>query len=150
MAIVLGWVLAAGLTAASGAPAQVYVYPAQGQTPEEQQRDERECSEWARAKTGFDPATPPPQVVAAPRRQGGVLRGALVGAAVGEVFDNDAGKGAAVGGLVGGMRQASRNAAAQKQAAAVQQQESAKYAQAKADFARAHAACLDARGYTVR
>lgn len=142
--------LALLLAAGTGVAAEVYVYPAKGQAPEQQQRDEGECQDWARAQSGFDPATPPPQVVAAPQRKGGLVRGALVGAAVGEIVDNDPGRGAALGGLVGGMRQAGHNAASQKQAAALQQQETAKYEQARANHGRAFAACLESRGYTVR
>lgn len=151
MSIRTRWVLvAACLAVGPGIAADTYVYPAKGQSPEQQQRDERECLDWARTKSGFDPATPPPKAAPAPQRRGGVVRGALVGAAVGEIVDDDAGTGAAVGGLVGGMRQASRNAAAQQQSSATQQQATATYEQGKANFGRANAACLESRGYTVR
>ena len=38
------------------ASAQQYVYPAKGQTPQQQQSDEAACYTWAVQQTGFDPA----------------------------------------------------------------------------------------------
>ena len=61
---------------------QQFIYPSEGQTPEQQQKDEGECYVWAKGQTGYDPANPP-QVAAAPppqQRQGGRLRGAAAGA----------------------------------------------------------------------
>jgi hypothetical protein len=47
------------------ANAQQYVYPAKGQTPQQQKNDESACYTWAVQQTGFDPAKPPPQQQAA-------------------------------------------------------------------------------------
>ena len=41
------------------ADAQQFVYPAKGQTPEQQKSDEAACYTWAVQQTGFDPAKPP-------------------------------------------------------------------------------------------
>ena len=50
---------AASGSAASGAAASdVYVYPRQGQSPEQQQQDRYECYRWAADQTGFDPTRP--------------------------------------------------------------------------------------------
>jgi hypothetical protein len=87
----------AGFAQAQG----LYVYPARGQSPEQQNRDQYECHNWAVAQTGVDPTA-----AAAAPPQGGVLRGGARGAAVGAIggaIGGDAGKGAAVGAAVGGV-----------------------------------------------
>ncbi len=122
--------------------AQGYVYPAKGQSPEQQQRDQGECSGWAMQQSGANPAAVPPP----PGPQGQVVRGGARGAAVGAVggaIAGDAGKGAAIGAatgaLVGGMKRADqRRAADQAQS------------QASAAYNRAFSACLEGRGYTVK
>ena len=90
------------------AGAQQYVYPANGQSPEQQQNDEAACYSWAVQQTGVDPANPPTQQ-AAPRPATtasgstpgagvvGAARGAIIGSAVG----GDAGTGAAIGAVTG-------------------------------------------------
>ena len=131
--------LAASSVAAAvlpGSAAAQFVYPAQGQSPEQQQRDQGECHSWAVNQTGFNPAT------AGQPQGGGVVRGGARGAATGAVIGaiaGDAGKGAAAGAaggaLIGGMRR--RDAERQQQAAANAYQQ-------------AFAACMQGRGYTVR
>jgi hypothetical protein len=66
---------------------EMFFYPSQGQTPEQQSEDRSECQVWAQQQTGVDPMRPAAQVAAAPApaRQGGLLRGAARGAAVGAV-----------------------------------------------------------------
>lgn len=97
---------------------EMFFYPSQGQSPEQQNRDQGECHAWAVQQTGFDPANPPAPAAAAPAPapQGGLLRGAARGAAVGAVggaIAGDAGKGAALGAgtgaLLGGMRRRDRS-----------------------------------------
>ena len=46
----------AGVSATTGAPGRLYVYPKQGQTAEVQASDEYECHRWAASESGFDPA----------------------------------------------------------------------------------------------
>jgi hypothetical protein len=134
-------VCAGGLSAfviAGFAQAQgLYVYPARGQSPEQQNRDQYECHNWAVSQTGVDPTA-----AAAAPPQGGVLRGGARGAAVGAVggaIAGDAGKGAevgaAVGGVFGGIRQADQRAQQQNANAAYQQ---------------ALRACMTGRGYSVQ
>jgi hypothetical protein len=41
----------------SQAPPQLYAYPKKGQTAQQQATDKRECSSWASAQTGLNPAT---------------------------------------------------------------------------------------------
>src|SRR5258705_11906574 len=82
--------------------AQPYVYPARGQSPQQQEFDRGQCYSWAVQQSGFDPANPqvytgPPPTVGAP--QGGLFRGAAGGAAMGAVggaIGGDAGKGAPI------------------------------------------------------
>lgn len=155
-----------GLAASAG----IMAYPAKGQKPEQQTKDEAECFNWSKQQTGYDPMSPPPppqQAAASPQSTGpaadgararGALRGAAAGAIIGEVADNDAGKGAAIGataGVLAGARQ-SRMAQSQRQAQA-QQQAQASQTQAKAaqtelanSFKRGMSVCLEARGYSVK
>ena len=139
------WVLCALGTVgflAGAAAGQGYVYPARGQSPQQQQKDQGECSGWAMQQSGANPAAVPPP----PGPQGQVLRGAGRGAAVGAVggaIGGDAGKGAAIGAatgaLVGGFRRADQRRAAEEA-----------QSQASAAYSRAFAACLEGRGYTVK
>ena len=114
----------------------VVVYPARGQSAEQQQRDRYECHSWSVQQTGYDPTT----AQSSPR--GGALRGGARGAAVGAIggaIAGDAGKGAAIGaatgGLIGGIRQADQTSRQQ---------------QAQDAYNRALRACLSGRGYTVQ
>ena len=122
-----------------------FVYPQKGQSADQQSQDEYECYKWARAQSGVDPKTGPPQVGGPGSREraggtvGGAARGAALGAAVGAIGGN-AGKGAAAGAVVGG--------AAGRRGAINREQQAA--AQAGSAYDRAFAACMDARGYSVR
>lgn len=42
------------------AQSQVFAYPSQGQSEEQQSRDRFECHQWSVSQTGFDPTTAPP------------------------------------------------------------------------------------------
>jgi hypothetical protein len=122
--------------------AQPVIYPAKGQSTQQQQKDQGQCSAWAQESTGIDPAAvaqaPPPQ---GPAVGGGErLRGAARGAVVGEAVGDNPGGGAAVGVIVGGVR-ARRNQAAQQQAAKDS---------AIDTYNRAVGACMEGRGYTVK
>jgi hypothetical protein len=146
--------LALTALAAAQANAQQYVYPAKGQSPEQQKSDEAACHSWAVKQTGFDPAKPPPQS-AAPAAQttatgttpGAGVRGAARGAAVGAIVDGDTGKAAAAGAVVSRSRSRRQNAAESQQA---QQQQQASTQQQSAAFAKARGACLEGKGYTVK
>ena len=130
------------LVGAGAAWGQGYIYPARGQSAEQQQKDKAECHGWAIQQPGASAATTAPPPPAGGQVVGGAARGAAVGA-VGGAIAGDAGTGAAVGAatgaLVGGMR---RN----RQAQATQQAQ----ADASAAYNRALAACLEGRGYTVK
>jgi len=152
--------LALTLSPCPPAAAQVMVYPARGQTPDQTQRDKGECMGWASQQSGFDPtaprnSTPPPPSYAPNDRP--VARGAVRGAAVGAVggaIGGDAGKGAAIGAasgaLIGGMRRRDQERQYAYEQQQYQQNEAAQFNQGQANFNRAFAACLEGRGYTVR
>ena len=128
-----------------------YVYPAKGQSAEQQKKDEGECSTWAMQQTGVDPskpaAPPPPPQQAPVTGSGARARGAAAGAAVGAITGNDTGDAAKAGMVAGGVAQRSSNrrAAAQQQQAAGAQQQAGQDA-----FGKARMACLEGRGYTVK
>ena len=149
--------LAAGfalmLMAMTAAAQKPVVYPAKGQSPEQQNRDDGECYVWARNSTGIDPAAlaaNPPQQETGPavgrgERAQGAMRGAVGGAALGAI-GGDAGRGAAAGAVVGTMvggRRARQNQQARNDQAQAQHQQTLN------TYYRAYAACMSGRGYSV-
>ena len=132
------------------------VYPAKGQAPAQQQKDEGECYQWAHQQTGIDPmapaATPPPQAASGPDGSAvkGAARGAAAGAAIGAIA-GDTGEGAAIGATAGAMRGRRKAKAQKKEAAAdAQQQAKSQDQQTKGTFSKAMSACLEGRGYSVK
>ena len=120
-------------------PQRVFVYPANGQSPEQTERDRYECHVWAVQQTGVDPS----------RADASAYERVVVQPA------NPPGSGT-VAGLIGGATCAvigsAADANAQAQAQQTQQQinESAAAGRARADsYRRAIGACLQGRGYTV-
>lgn len=139
--------------------AGVIVYPAGGQSAEQQKTDEGACLSWAKDRTGFDP-TAPMQVTSAPPQQQeptssaakGALVGALGGLAVGAITGN-AGRGAAIGAgtgaLVGGVRRHDQVEDSYDQQDDWEDEQAARYRESQDEFNRAYATCLQGRGYTV-
>jgi len=145
-------VVGAVLLPLSAAGQQPIFYPAKGQSPQQQNRDQGECQVWAQQSTGINPAavaqTPPPAAPSGPAVGGGErLKGAAKGAIVGEIAGGHSGEGAAIGALAGGAK-ARKNQQQQQQAA--QQSASAAQASQINTYNRAVAACMEGRGYTVR
>jgi hypothetical protein len=131
-----------GVGAAPAQTAKTYVYPQKGQSKDQQAKDEAECRTWAKEQSGVNPdVAPPPAQVGSHARgaAGGAARGAAGGAAVGAIA-GDAGKGAAAGAVVGGVAGRRRSKKAQQ----------AGQAEASDSFLRAFAACMEARGYSVK
>ncbi|MEJ2131189.1 MAG: YMGG-like glycine zipper-containing protein [Gammaproteobacteria bacterium] len=130
----------------------VYVYPAQGQSPDQQQLDEAQCYAYAKNQTGFDPMTRPTASQPAPQQEGSVVggaaRGAALGAAVGAIA-GDAKKGASIGAASGGMMGGMRKRDSQRKQQQWEQQQVAQYEQNRHNYNRAYSACLQGRGYTV-
>ena len=139
---------AAAMALLNTAQAKPIAYPAKGQSAQQQQKDDGECTTWAKGNTGIDPAAaagaPPP--AAGPAVGGGErARGAVRGAVVGGAIDGSDGarSGAAVGVVAGGAR-ARQNRREQQASSQAQQQGSID------TFYRAHSACMEGRGYTVK
>jgi len=133
---------------------QSFVYPAKGQSPDQQKKDEGECHLWAVQQSKYDPTKPPPQTAAAKppttatgTTPGAGVRGAARGAVVGEIVGGDAGAGAAAGAVAARGQSRRQNAAQaqQQQQAATQQQQAGMGA-----YQKARSACLEGRGYTVK
>ncbi len=139
--------------------AQPYVYPARGQSPQQQEFDRGQCYSWAVQQTGFDPANP--QVASGPAPmpgapQGGMFRGAAGGAAMGAIggaIGGDAGKGAAIGAAVGGLfgviRRARWAEEEQRQQQNYMAQQQNAMSQGHARYNQAFGACMTGRGYSV-
>ena len=146
-------------------PSQVFMYPRQGQSPMQQDRDRYECHIWAMEKTGFDPSLPPLPV----RRHVRVepvppvgydtfslgFTGALLGAILGGYHHS--GEGALIGGAIGAMTgvvsdsaraQAARRIEADRERQ-YQEQDDRMDGRASA-YRRAMGACLEGRGYSVK
>ncbi|HSO21941.1 MAG TPA: hypothetical protein VLT81_03480 [Chondromyces sp.] len=86
----------AGAVSAQQAPPNQYVFPANGQSPEQQQVDEATCSAWATQQTGFTPGAPPPAPTPQPtppaqKKAGlrGAVRGAAAGYIVGDIANDE-------------------------------------------------------------
>ncbi|MDT4290353.1 glycine zipper family protein [Methylomonas sp. MO1] len=123
------------------------IYPAAGQSPQQQQQDQYNCHGWSVQQSGYDPSNPPapssgPSFGSASKEvlKGG-LRGAAAGAAIGAIA-GDAGKGAAIGAVGGGMRRGFQERDRQQQAASAPPP-------GLDNYNRAMKSCLGALGYSV-
>jgi hypothetical protein len=141
-------------------PTNRIIFPAEGQTPEQQMADQHECYSWAVQATGVDPVLAEQQLYGtAQSAQGnvdatqgsavrGAARGAAAGAAIGAIA-GDAGKGAAIGATAGGMsgvfRRRDQAMAEQNRVDQAQQQ----YQQQMSHWDRAYMTCLQGKSYTV-
>jgi hypothetical protein len=168
LAPALGLSLAACVTAppprtvavAAPPPQKVFIYPNNGQSPEQTDRDRYECHVWAVQQTGVDPsradANPYERVVVQPATPPGAntAAGAIGGAILGALIagPRNAGAGLVLGGVTGAVVGSSVDANNQQQARMTQAQlnASASEGRARADsYRRALGACLQGRGYTV-
>jgi uncharacterized protein YcfJ len=136
------------------------VYPSNGQSAEQTDRDRYECHLWAVQQTGVDPsradANPYERVVVQPATPPGsnTAAGAVTGAILGAIIagPRNAGAGLVLGGATGAIVGSAADANAQQQARQTQQQinMNASQGRARADsYRRALGACLEGRGYTV-
>ena len=153
VALLAGPAQAQNLTSSMG----MYVYPAQNQDATKQSEDDYACFAWAKQQSGYDPMNPPQATAQAPQqgpsgeRLRGAARGAAAGAVVSEITDNDTSDAMAAGAALGTMRGGRQERIRQQQqvqqaeAAAVQQQDNRANG-----FKGAYAACMEARGYSVK
>jgi hypothetical protein len=141
-------------------PQRVFVYPANGQSAEQTERDRYECHVWAVQQTGVDPsradASAYERVLVQPANPPGagtavgLIGGAILGSIIGG--PNNAGAGAIIGGATGAVIGSASDANAQAQAQLTQQElnQRAAAGRARADsYRRAIGACLQGRGYSV-
>ena len=143
--------LTAGLLTISFATAgfaqDIFIYPANGQSAEQQAADEAECRSWATNQTGYDPYYAQSESEAGKGKVAkntaiGAAGGAAGGAVLGEVIGDRAGLGALAGGAVGGFLGNRKGKKSKEEAKdAVAEERDA--------YNRAMGACLEARGYTV-
>ena len=150
--VILALTAFAALAVAQPATTQeLYFYPSQGQSQQQQNQDFGECHAWAIQQSGYNPMAqqaPPPKEAS----QGGVLRGGARGAAAGAVIGaitGDAGKGAAAGAaggaLIGGFRRSDQRRQQDQAQRQYQQQQAA----GRSSYNRAVSACMQGRGYGV-
>lgn len=156
MLISIGWYFSIGSVVAQ----ELIIFPKEGQSQQQMEKDKFACYSWAKAQSGFDPMAVP-QASSSPSQQqapqGGVVkgaaRGALVGVATGAIA-GDAGKGAAIGavagGLFGGMRRADQRRQQEQAKEQRAQQQASAYYQKRETYNRAYSACLEGKGYTVK
>jgi len=147
-------VVGMALLVSSGAAQQApVIYPAKGQSADQQNKDKGECHVWAVQQSGFDPAQAqaptPTQQGPTGERARGAAKGAAVGA-VGGAIGGDAGKGAAAGAAAGTVVAGSRQRQARRQQDAQNQQTAQANSQGLANYNKAVGACMQGRGYTVK
>lgn len=138
------------LLSASHVAAQQFIYPAKGQSADQQKKDEYECHGWAVQQTGFDPTQQTKSTAnSAPSKSvgGSMVKGAATGAVIAGVTDNDAGKGAVAGAAVGGV---GRKVANDRNSRQAEQKAADQLNSQKVNYARARGACLEGRGYTIK
>ncbi len=135
---------------------KLYVFPAKGQSQQQQKIDEFECYKWSIEQSGVDPfnlpkiEAPPPETGPTGGGVRGAARGAAAGAAIGAIT-GDAGEGAAVGAVAGGLagRRAAKNQQAQRNQQA-QADVSKQEKELKDNFVKGFSACLEGKGYTIK
>ncbi len=111
-------------------PQRVFVYPANGQSAEQTDRDRYECHMWAVQQTGVDPsradASAYERVVVQPANPpgSGTAAGAIGGAILGSIIagPRNAGAGLVIGGATGAIVGSAADANAQAQAQQTQEQ----------------------------
>ena len=144
---------------------QIYFYPTQGQSTEQQSRDHYACYNWAVEQTGFDPSVssivPEQRVRVVPMPPPGhdtiamSIAGAVLGALIAGPRHAGGGAliGAASGAMLGASSDISREEYARQMDEAYNNRNQARdfHREKKAlAFRRAMSACLEGRGYTVK
>jgi hypothetical protein len=146
--------------------ADVFVYPAQGQSDKQLDRDRYECHKWSVTQSGYDPSAQtqtvtyqPVSMVRLPPRGidtvAGVISGAFTGAVLAGPYDTT--EGAMIGAIAGGIMGAITESARRKEAGQINAHQSAQSQAERArletrasNYRRAISACLEGRGYTVK
>jgi len=159
--VALATMAEAGPPSLSSNPANLAIFPAKGQSPEQQKLDETAAYDWATKQTGWDPyqakaaldQQSQASAAAAGAARGGAFKGAaggaLAGVAIGAIA-GDAGKGAAIGATSLGMTGGVRSRRAVKAAGGTSDAAVAAYQQQFTLWTRNFMAAMEAKGYTVR
>lgn len=140
--------------------ATVYVYPANGQSEAQLDRDRYECNLWSVKQSGYDPSQLHPEaervnVLVGPPPGANTVAGAFTGALLGAAVSGprQAAGGAAVGAIAGALLGATADAGRQEQADRLQERYDGRsnvVGQKAGDYRRAISACLEGRGYNVK
>ena len=164
--MIFGVAIATTLTALGGPPtldtnvAQHAIFPAQGQTADQQQQDQTDAYNWAVEQTKSDPyqayqVLQEKGYVAAETADatkgaavGGAARGALVGVAIGAIA-GDAGQGAAIGAAAGGLTSGMRGRRTRKGASSAAEDAVAAFQQEFSVWDGYFVAAMEGKGYTV-
>jgi hypothetical protein len=131
---------------------ELIIFPAEGQSNEQMEKDKYSCYQWAKNETGFDPMEVPK--ASAPPPQAG--RGAVVGAGAGALIKSGGSRskgaayGALAGGLLGGARSSSQRQQDEQARRQWEQEQAREYAHKRNTYNRGYSACLESKGYTVR
>jgi len=143
----------AGMARAQSIYQKPVVYPARGQSINQQTSDDSACYGWARQQSGIDPyrvaSSPLPVIVPGGERVRGAAGGAAAGAVVGAIA-GDAGKGAATGAAVGTVAGGVAHRQQRRQAVAASAQMQANNEWALTSYWNAWRACMTGRGYSVQ
>ena len=151
----------------SGASAaqDMVVYPAQGQSNEQMEKDKFACYGWAKNQSGFDPMQMPTATSPPPSRDkksvgGSAVAGGVAGGVGGGIIGGIAGgrkgakRGALIGGLTGGafggMRSSSQNRQTEARRKQWEQEQANQYMQKRNLYNRNYAACMEGKGYSVK
>lgn len=134
----------------------LYVFPANNQTADQQEKDESDCYTWAVQQSGYDPINPT-TVQAQQVDQGpdgaavkGAAGGAAAGAAIGAIC-GDAGKGAAIGAVSGAVVGRHRGNVQKQQQQQANNEQAQQTNQSLVDgFKKAYTACLEGKNYSVK
>ncbi len=141
------------------AQAGLFVYPAKGQSTEQQQKDEQACHQWAQKQTGVNPEQVADQSVSLASYQqpkggmgrslfGGAARGAALGS-IGGAIGGDAGKGAEMGAAMGAAGGFFRHRRRMEEQHKFNEEIAGRESAAMGQFQQAYETCLRGRGYTV-
>jgi Glycine zipper len=139
----------------------LYVYPSNGQSEAQTDRDRYECHEWAVAQSHYDPsrtnadASERVVVRTVPPSGADTAAGAITGGVLGAIVGGPrhAAGGALVGAVAGAVAGAASDNAREEHAAEVQGRYDRSHAaavQRAQSYRRAISACLEGRGYTVK
>jgi hypothetical protein len=139
------------------------VYPAQGQSEDQMEKDKYQCYSWAKNQTGFDPMKTPTTSTAPPAKEKEVwgagktgVAGGATGAIVGGAAKGKKGAvrggliGAAGGALIGGARSSNQRNREEQKRRDWERRETNNYVRARSEYNRAFGACMEGRGYSVK